>query len=73
MICLVIGFYDGFIGPGAGSLLVLGFIGILGLDFLHASANAKLVNLSTNLGSIFLFLLKGSIKDFLGLISVLRP
>lgn len=61
MICLLIGFYDGFIGPGAGSLLVLGFISILGLDFLHASANAKLVNLSTNLGSIFLFLLKGSI------------
>lgn len=61
LISLLIGFYDGFIGPGAGSFLVLAFIGFLGLDFLHASANAKLVNLSTNLGSILLFLLKGTI------------
>ncbi len=61
LISLVIGFYDGFIGPGAGSFLVLAFIAILGFDFLQASANAKIVNLSTNLGSIVLFLLKGSI------------
>ena len=61
LISLVIGFYDGFIGPGAGSFLVLAFIAILGFDFMQASANAKIVNLSTNLGSIVLFLLKGSI------------
>ena len=58
---LVIGFYDGFIGPGAGSFLILLFISILGFDFLKASAHAKLVNLSTNLGSIIFFVLKGSI------------
>ncbi|HCT24514.1 MAG TPA: hypothetical protein DIW54_14775, partial [Chitinophagaceae bacterium] len=51
-ISLIIGFYDGFIGPGAGSFLVLAFIAVLGHDFLHASAHAKLVNLATNLGSI---------------------
>ncbi|HJV19257.1 MAG TPA: TSUP family transporter [Sediminibacterium sp.] len=61
LISLVIGFYDGFIGPGAGSFLVLAFIGALGFDFLKAGAHAKLINLSTNLGSIFLFTLKGSI------------
>lgn len=61
LISLLIGFYDGFIGPGAGSFLILAFITILGFDFLHASANAKLVNMSTNLGSILLFLLKGVI------------
>jgi uncharacterized membrane protein YfcA len=61
LISLLIGFYDGFIGPGAGSFLILAFITILGLDFLHASANAKLVNMSTNLGSIVLFLFKGVI------------
>jgi uncharacterized protein len=60
-ISILIGFYDGFIGPGAGSFLVLAFISILGFDFLHASANAKMVNLATNLGSICLFLLKGKI------------
>ncbi len=61
LISISIGFYDGFIGPGAGSFLVLAFITLLGFDFLHASANAKLINLSTNMGSIILFLLKGSI------------
>lgn len=60
-ISLVIGFYDGFIGPGAGSFLVLAFIGIFGFDFINASANAKFVNLSTNLGSIAFFLLSGKI------------
>ena len=61
LISSIIGFYDGFIGPGAGSFLVLAFITFLGLDFLHASANAKLINLSTNFGSILLFLWKGTI------------
>ena len=60
-ISLVIGFYDGFIGPGAGSFLVLAFISFLGFDFLHASAHAKIINLATNLGSILLFFLKGHI------------
>ena len=61
MISLLLGFYDGFIGPGTGSFLVLAFIGILGFDFLQSSANAKFVNLSTNLGSIVFFLLSGKI------------
>lgn len=60
-ISLLIGFYDGFIGPGAGSFLVMAFIGIMGFDFINASANAKFVNLSTNLGSIVFFLLSGKI------------
>ena len=61
LISLLIGFYDGFIGPGAGSFLILAFISLLGYDFLHASAQAKLVNLATNLGSIILFSIKGKI------------
>ncbi|MEO7310338.1 MAG: TSUP family transporter [Chitinophagaceae bacterium] len=58
---LFVGFYDGFIGPGAGSILILIFISILGFDFLKASAHAKLVNLCTNMGSIIFFVLKGTI------------
>ncbi|RYY90616.1 MAG: sulfite exporter TauE/SafE family protein [Chitinophagaceae bacterium] len=58
---LVLGFYDGFIGPGTGSFLILAFIVFIGFDFLHASAHAKLTNLATNLGSITLFLIKGKI------------
>jgi hypothetical protein len=61
IISLLIGFYDGFIGPGAGSFFILAFIALLHFDFLHASAHAKMVNLATNLGSVTLFLLKGNI------------
>lgn len=61
LISILIGFYDGFIGPGTGSFLMLAFISILGFDFLHASANAKLVNLASNLGSLTLFISKGKI------------
>ncbi len=59
---IVLGFYDGFIGPGAGSFLVMAFIILLGFDFLKASAHAKLVNLSTNLGSILYFAYSGHIS-----------
>ena len=52
---IAIGFYDGFIGPGAGSFLILFFISMLGFDFLKASAHAKFVNLATNVGSIIFF------------------
>jgi uncharacterized protein len=52
---LVIGFYDGFIGPGAGSFMVVFFISVLGFDFLKGSAHSKLLNVSTNIGSILYF------------------
>jgi len=58
---LIIGFYDGFIGPGTGSFLILIFISVLGQDFLHASAHAKMVNLATNLASILYFSSTGHI------------
>ncbi len=58
---LSIGFYDGFFGPGAGSFLVFLFVRILGYDFLHASAAAKLVNTATNLSALALFIAKGHI------------
>ncbi len=61
LFCTAIGLYDGFVGPGTGSFLVLAFVSILGYSFFKASAKAKMVNLATNLGSIVLFFLKGKI------------
>ena len=61
LISLVIGFYDGFVGPGSGSFLILAFITLLGYTFIKASATAKFVNLSTNIGSIVLFAISGNI------------
>jgi len=50
-----IGFYDGFFGPGTGSFLIFGFIGIFGCDFLTASASAKVINCATNLSAVAYF------------------
>jgi hypothetical protein len=61
LISFIVGMYDGFIGPGTGSFFVVAFIALMGFDFLHASANAKMVNLATNFGSIVLFMIKGKI------------
>jgi uncharacterized membrane protein YfcA len=58
---LVLGFYDGFFGPGTGSFLVFLFVRWLGYDFLHASASAKLVNTATNLAALLLFAMKGHV------------
>ncbi len=57
----VIGFYDGFFGPGTGSFFVFLFVRWLGYDFLNASASAKLLNTATNIAAIALFAWKGHI------------
>ena len=57
----VIGFYDGFFGPGTGSFLVFLFVRLLGYDFLSASASAKLINTATNIAALILFVAKGHI------------
>jgi uncharacterized membrane protein YfcA len=58
---LVMGFYDGFFGPGAGSFLVFAFVRIMGYDFLNASASAKLVNTATNFSALVLFAIQGQV------------
>ena len=58
---LLLGFYDGFFGPGTGSFFVFLFVRWLGYDFLNASASAKLLNTATNLAALGLFAYKGHI------------
>ena len=60
LIAMVLGFYDGFFGPGTGSLLIFLFVAVLGFDFLRASALAKSVNWASNLTAMGLFLWQGS-------------
>ena len=63
---LVIGFYDGLIGPGTGTFLVLTLVALLGYDFLQASAKAKIVNFATNAGALILFIPHGAVLWLLG-------
>lgn len=60
-IAFILGVYDGFFGPGTGSLLVFLFVRLLGFDFLHASASAKLLNTVTNASALLLFAYKGHV------------
>ncbi|WP_308312514.1 TSUP family transporter [Streptomyces sp. ISL-11] len=58
---LGIGFYDGLIGPGTGTFLVLALAGILHMDLLRASGTAKIVNVCTNVGALVTFSAQGSV------------
>ncbi|UCV22255.1 sulfite exporter TauE/SafE family protein [Ferribacterium limneticum] len=64
---LVIGFYDGFFGPGTGSFLIFGFVRLFGMDFIRASASAKVVNFATNISAIGFFASHGPILWAVGL------
>jgi uncharacterized protein len=57
----ILGFYDGVFGPGTGSLLVFLWVRWFSLDFLTASACAKMVNLACNLGALFWFVPSGQV------------
>ncbi len=60
LIGLSVGFYDGFFGPGAGSFLILGFVVVLGFEFIQASAYAKVVNCITNIAALYVFVKQGN-------------
>ena len=60
LMAIFIGFYDGFFGPGTGSFLVLGFVVLLGFEFIKASAYAKVVNCMTNIGALSVFIVNGN-------------
>ena len=60
LIALALGFYDGIFGPGTGSLLIFLYVGVLGFDFLRASALAKAANWGSNAAALTLFLWRGS-------------
>ncbi len=55
LFAFVLGFYDGFFGPGTGSFLIFAFITLYGFDFVSASANSKILNFTSNFASLILF------------------
>ena len=58
---LVIGFYDGFFGPGTGTFLILIYATLMHYDFVKANGNTKVVNLASNVAALVTFLASGSI------------
>ena len=61
LIGLAVGFYDGFFGPGTGTLLIVLFNAFMGMDMVTASATAKPVNLASNIASLITRIAAGNV------------
>ena len=66
---LIIGAYDGYYGPGTGTFLMIIFIRMAKLDVRHAAGGVKIINLSSNIGSLFTQLASGYVFLQVGLIA----
>ncbi len=64
---LVVGVYDGFYGPGTGTFLIIAFTVFAGMTVGAANAQAKVINLATNLSALAVFLAEGQVLVPLGL------
>jgi uncharacterized membrane protein YfcA len=67
LLALFIGGYDGFFGPGTGTFLVIGFATLLHAAPLAATADAKVVNLASNMAAVLMFASRGQIRYDLAL------
>jgi uncharacterized membrane protein YfcA len=58
---LVVGFYDGFFGPGTGTFLILIYSALLHYQFTRANGNTKVLNLASNVAALLTFAVAGKI------------
>lgn len=70
IMCTIVGFYDGFFGPGTGSFLLFIFL-FTGVSFVSAQANAKILNTTSNLVALVVFIKFGYVHYEYGLIMAL--
>ncbi|TCW00359.1 sulfite exporter TauE/SafE family protein [Biostraticola tofi] len=63
-----VGFYDGFFGPGAGSFYALAYVTLSGFNLAKSTAHAKVLNFTSNLGGLLLFILSGKVVWVVGLV-----
>ncbi len=67
ILALIVGFYDGFLGPGTGNFLLFGLVAIHGFPFLRAAAHGRVINFASNVGALILFASLDNIDWTLGL------
>jgi uncharacterized protein len=63
---LLLGFYDGFFGPGTGTFWTMAFVLMLGFNLTRATAHTKVVNFASNVCSLLIFALAGQINYVAG-------
>lgn len=68
---VVIGFYDGFFGPGTGSFFTIAFVSLLGYSITSATAHTKLLNCISNIASLLFFIIGGHVVWTIGLVMML--
>lgn len=66
VVCAIVGFYDGFFGPGTGSFFITALVALGGFSLLKAIANTKLLNLITNLAALIAMVTGGKVLWLLG-------
>ena len=64
---LLLGFYDGFFGPGVGSFWAIAFVALLGFDLTRATGYTKVMNFTSNIASLGVFLAMGNVHFLPGL------
>lgn len=69
LIAFVVGIYDGFYGPGTGTFLILLLTGIAHMSLYSSNGTAKVINLSTNIAALTVFIVNGKVVFLLGLIA----
>ncbi len=67
LICFIVGGYDGFFGPGAGSFYIMAFHYVIGIGLVQASASTKVFNLASNIGGLVVFVLNSQVVFQYGL------
>ena len=67
LISFFVGMYDGFLGPGTGSILIFAFVSFVRMEHTQASANAKIVNLASGVAAFTAFAMNGQVDIKLGL------
>ncbi|PED07024.1 hypothetical protein COL30_12230 [Bacillus pseudomycoides] len=67
MVCFFAGFYDGFFGPGTGSLMIILFHYILKFSLVEASATSKIFNFASNVGALIAFIIAGKVLFLKGI------
>ncbi len=63
-----VGFYDGFFSPGAGSFYALAYVILCGFNLTKSTAHAKVLNLTSNVGGLALFIIGGKVIWSIGLV-----
>lgn len=70
LVCPILGFYDGFFGPGTGSFMALSFVMLLGYNLAKATAHTKILNFVSNISSLLYFIIAGDVLWSIGIVMI---